>query len=81
MSGVNELSLVQGSVGDQYLTEGEFCSRYRVGPRTAQRWRITGGGPRFVRVGPRRIIYRVSDCESWAQANTFAHRAAELSAA
>jgi hypothetical protein len=61
-----------------YLSEAEFCSRYHVKARTAQRWRVTGEGPNWCRLGPRRIAYRVSDCEAWAAARTYPHRAAEL---
>ena len=62
-----------------YLTEEEFSSRYHVRPRSAQRWRNTGeGGPPFVRLGLRRIGYRLSDCEAWAAGRTFTSRAAEL---
>ena len=62
-----------------YLTEEEFCRRYIIAARTAQRWRVTGEGPAWVRLGRRRIGYRLSDCEAWAAARTFPHRAAELS--
>jgi predicted DNA-binding transcriptional regulator AlpA len=61
-----------------YLTEDEFAVRYRVGRRTAQRWRKSGEGPAWVRLGPRRVVYRLVDCEAWAASRTFAHRAAEL---
>jgi predicted DNA-binding transcriptional regulator AlpA len=61
-----------------YLTEREFSERYGVPARTAQRWRVSGDGPPYVRLGPRRIAYRLADCEAWAAARTFAHRAAEL---
>lgn len=65
---------------NRYLTETEFCERYKVKPRTAQRWRATGiGGPKYVRLGLRRVGYRESDCEAWAGSRTFSHRAAELS--
>jgi predicted DNA-binding transcriptional regulator AlpA len=60
-----------------YLTERDFSDRYLVARRTAQRWRSTGEGPRWVRLGPRRVVYRLSDCEAWAAARTFEHRAAE----
>ena len=64
---------------DMYMTEREFSDRYNVSPRTAQRWRFTGeGGPPFVRVGLRRIGYRLSDCEAWIAGQTYASRAAEL---
>jgi predicted DNA-binding transcriptional regulator AlpA len=62
-----------------YLTEGEFADRYHLGRRTVQRWRQTGEGPRWVRLGQRRILYRLTDIEEWAAARTFKHRADELS--
>jgi hypothetical protein len=62
----------------QYIDEQEFCTRYHVGPRTAQRWRVTGDGPNWCRLGPRRVVYRVADCEVWATQRTFRHRAEEL---
>ena len=61
-----------------YLTEREFCERYQVGPRTAIRMRVEGGGPPFVRISQRNIRYRLTDCEAWAAARTFADRRAEL---
>lgn len=66
-------------MSDLYLTEPEFCTRYNVAPRTAQRWRHEGeGGPKWVRIGLRRIGYRMSDCEAWAAGRTYTSRAAEL---
>jgi predicted DNA-binding transcriptional regulator AlpA len=64
-----------------YLSEQQICDRYGLSPRTLQRWRTTGDGPPFVRLGPRRIAYREADIESWAAARTYPHRAAELAAA
>jgi hypothetical protein len=61
-----------------YLTEREFCERFKVPTRTAQRWRATGDGPPYVRRGPRRILYRLADCEAWAAGRTYRHRAEEL---
>ena len=66
-------------MGDTYLTEPQFCKMYHVAPRTAQRWRVTGDGPPFVRLGPHKIVYRLSDTEKWAAARTFTHRADEVS--
>jgi len=60
-----------------YLTPLEFCDCYHVTPRTAERWRVSGDGPPFVRVGPRKILYRLEDCEAWASLRTFDHRADE----
>jgi len=66
------------STTPDYLDERSFSERYQVSRRTAQRWRISGDGPAFVRLGRRRIAYRLADCEAWALAQTHAHRAAEL---
>jgi predicted DNA-binding transcriptional regulator AlpA len=67
---------------EMYLSGREFAGRYHVSTRTAQRWRTTGeGGPPFVRLGRRRVVYRVSDCEAWAAARTYEHRAAEIAQA
>ncbi len=62
-----------------YLTAQQFCEKYGVAARTCERWRVTGDGPKWVRLGKRQIRYRVSDCEAWAAARTFMHRADELS--
>ncbi|MFL5253332.1 MAG: helix-turn-helix transcriptional regulator [Rhodopila sp.] len=62
-----------------FLSEAEFAARYLNGARrTAQRWRVTGEGPKFVRLGPRRIVYREKDCEEWVEAHTFRSRTDEL---
>jgi predicted DNA-binding transcriptional regulator AlpA len=63
---------------EAYLSEIEFAERYHVGRRTVQRWRRTGEGPAWCRLGPRRIVYRLSDAEAWAAARTYRHRADEL---
>jgi predicted DNA-binding transcriptional regulator AlpA len=61
-----------------FLTERELSNHLNVPRRTAQRWRTTGDGPPFVRLGQRRVAYRLSDVERWAAARTFTSRAAEV---
>ena len=63
---------------EEYLSEQTFCARYGVAPRTAQRWRLNGDGPNFVRFGKRIVRYRLRDVEAWAVTRTYPHRAAEL---
>jgi excisionase family DNA binding protein len=46
------------------LTEDEAAEYLRVRPRTLQRWRQLGRGPRFTRAG-RRILYRLADLEAY----------------
>jgi predicted DNA-binding transcriptional regulator AlpA len=53
-----------------YIDEKSFAERYLVSRKTAQRWRIAGEGPPYVRLGARRIAYRLADCERWAEAQT-----------
>jgi predicted DNA-binding transcriptional regulator AlpA len=70
---------MRATMADVYLTEKEVSARYKISHRSLQRWRYTGdGGPPFVRLGLRRIGYRLSDCEEWAAAHTYPSFAAEL---
>jgi hypothetical protein len=62
----------------KYITEQGLHERYLIPPRTAQRWRQDGTGPKFIRLGRRRIVYRISDVEAWLTARTYRHRADEL---
>ena len=48
-----------------------------VSERTLDRMRETGDGPRYVRLGKRRIGYEVDEFDRWLKANTFSHRADE----
>jgi predicted DNA-binding transcriptional regulator AlpA len=70
----------QATDARRYLTEREFCELYQVPARTVVRWRKEGGGPAFVRLGPRHIRYRLADTEAWALARTYSDRRAEQQA-
>jgi excisionase family DNA binding protein len=48
----------------QLLTEDEAATYLRVRPRTLQRWRQLGRGPKFTRAG-RRILYRMADLQAY----------------
>ncbi len=64
--------------GGEYLTPREAARRYKISERTIERLRETGDGPPFIRVGPRRILYRDADWKAWLAERTHASRAAEL---
>jgi excisionase family DNA binding protein len=49
---------------NRLLTEDEAADYLRVRPRTLQRWRQLGRGPKFTRAG-RRILYRMADLEHY----------------
>ena len=53
-----------------FLTQAEAAELLRLSPRTLERHRVAGSGPRFIKAG-RRVLYRRSDLEQWALANTF----------
>ena len=53
-----------------FLTQTEAADLLRLSPRTLERYRVAGTGPKFVKAG-RRVLYRRSDLEDWALANTF----------
>jgi excisionase family DNA binding protein len=50
------------------LTTGELAERLRLHPRTLERWRREGVGPRFMKSGGR-IRYRDEDVETYEVAN------------
>jgi predicted DNA-binding transcriptional regulator AlpA len=45
-----------------------------VHPNTLCKWRISGGGPRFTKLG-RRIRYRMSDISAWTNERTYSNTA------
>lgn len=65
----------------EFLGEDDTARRLGVSRRTLARWRTTGEGPAFVRLGARRIAYSIADVAAWASNRTFQSRAAELAQA
>ncbi len=58
------------SVHPRYLTNDEAAALLRLSPRTLEKQRVIGGGPRFRKFG-RRVMYALSDLEAWANARSF----------
>lgn len=54
----------------RYLTNDEAAAWLRLSPRTLEKQRVLGGGPRFRKFG-RRVVYAIEDLENWANARTF----------
>lgn len=50
---------------DQLYDERQAARLLRVSRRTLQGWRLKGGGPLFVRLGPRCIRYRRTDLQDF----------------
>lgn len=47
-----------------HLSQYELARRWRLSPRTLERWRWTGEGPSFLKIGGR-VAYRLEDIEAW----------------
>jgi excisionase family DNA binding protein len=57
------------------ITGDEAAEYIGVTKRTMERWRVTGDGPRFVKVG-RHCLYRRADLDAWVDARVFENTAA-----
>ena len=47
-----------------HLNQLELARRWAMSPRTLERWRWTGEGPRYLKVG-KRVVYRLDDVEAF----------------
>jgi hypothetical protein len=54
----------------RYLTNDEAADYLRLSPRTLEKQRVIGGGPRFRKFG-RRVMYAVADLDVWADSRSF----------
>ena len=57
---------------DRLLTEIDAADRLSVSFRTLQQWRVSGGGPRFVKIG-RCVRYTPADLTAFINAGARAH--------
>lgn len=51
----------------QRLHQVELAKRWRISPRTLERWRVEGFGPAYLKIGGR-VIYRLEDIEAYEKA-------------
>ncbi|GIX10640.1 MULTISPECIES: helix-turn-helix transcriptional regulator [Acetobacterales] len=54
-------------MGTKHLTQSELARRWCLSPRTLERWRWLGQGPRFLKIGGR-VAYRLEDIEAYEAA-------------
>jgi hypothetical protein len=58
-----------GAAGTQaFLTAPEAAALLRLSPVTLSRWRIKGYGPRWTKMGPKRICYALDDLTAFTNA-------------
>ena len=48
----------------KHLTQIDLARRWRISPRTLERWRWLGQGPRYLKIGGR-VVYRIVDIEAF----------------
>ena len=48
----------------KHLDQHELSTRWRLSERTLERWRFTGEGPQFIKLGGR-VVYRLEDIEAF----------------
>jgi len=51
-----------------HFNQAELAFRWRISPRTLERWRCSKTGPIFLKIGGR-VIYRVEDIEAFEKAS------------
>jgi predicted site-specific integrase-resolvase len=47
-----------------HFNQVELAARLKVSPRTLERWRWTGEGPAFLKIGGR-VVYRLEDVQAY----------------
>jgi predicted site-specific integrase-resolvase len=51
-------------VSTRHLNQRQVAERWGISPRTLERWRWLGEGPRFLKLGGR-VAYRLEDIERY----------------
>ncbi|TQF78664.1 helix-turn-helix domain-containing protein [Elioraea sp. Yellowstone] len=51
----------------RHLHQADLARRWNISPRTLERWRWLGQGPRFLKIGGR-VAYRIEDIEAFEAA-------------
>lgn len=51
----------------RHLTQFELAERWRISPRTLERWRWLRLGPQYVKIGGR-VVYLIADVEGYEAA-------------
>ena len=54
-----------------YSTTADAAQLLQMSPRTLERLRLVGGGPKYCKAG-RRVLYRRADLEAWLASRSFA---------
>jgi len=61
------MAVAAPSTPARYLTNAEVAALVNLSPRTLEKMRVIGGGPRFRKLG-RRVVYALEDVQAWSNA-------------
>ena len=53
-----------------YIDAPKAAALLGLSTNTLAKWRLTGAGPRYIKLG-RRVVYRQSDIEAWVAGQEF----------
>ena len=53
----------------RHLRQKDLAVRWNISHRTLERWRWTGEGPRYIKIGGR-VVYRLEDIEAYEAAQS-----------
>jgi len=65
---------------NKYLNTQEAANYLRIRAQTLRKWRFTGRGPQYHRLGATnraRVVYSIKDLEDWLSERRFANTADE----
>ena len=51
----------------RHFTQIELARRWRISPRTLERWRWRRQGPQYLKIG-KRVVYRLEDIQTFEAA-------------
>lgn len=68
--GVSPSPQSAGAPGSDLLTTAEAAPHVRLSPRTLEKYRVLGGGPKYKKLGAR-VFYSLADLNDWLQSRTF----------
>ena len=57
-----------------HLNQIDLARRWSISPRTLERWRWLGQGPRYIKIGGR-VVYRIDEIEAYEAQQTRASTA------
>ncbi len=81
MSQASHYWLTEGKAMEKYLTPREVCEIVPgMSPSLLAQLRFMGEGPKFIKPTPRKVIYRLSEIESWLSSKEKTGTRAEMPA-